>query len=149
MYVICNTVIAIFESILCMSLLSFTNQPTGLPCVPWSNSGTLSHTAALWGMQLPGDDSCEASQYSSLFTGTYCKSNLISVIHVGINFTLYGKNYKLAERYSHCKCRQGRGWAHAMWAVMTFGLGYFVPVAMDTNHFCPQCGKHVAVSKLM
>ena len=46
-------------------------------------------------------------------------------------------------------CRQARGWAHAMWAVMTFGLGYFVPVAMDTNHFCPQCGKHVAVAKLM
>ncbi|KAL0043241.1 hypothetical protein WJX82_007692 [Trebouxia sp. C0006] len=45
--------------------------------------------------------------------------------------------------------RQARGWAHAMWAVMTFGLGYFVPVAMDTNHFCPQCGKHVALSKLM
>ncbi|KAL0017936.1 hypothetical protein WJX77_000910 [Trebouxia sp. C0004] len=36
--------------------------------------------------------------------------------------------------------RRARGWAHAMWAVMTFGLGYFVPVAMDTNHFCPQCG---------
>lgn len=45
--------------------------------------------------------------------------------------------------------RQARGWAHGMWAMMTLGLGFFVPVAMDTNHFCPQCGKHVAVAKLM
>ena len=49
-----------------------------------------------------------------------------------------------------CKCyRETRGWANAMWCVMTLGLGYFVPAALDTHHFCPQCGKHVALAKLM
>jgi ribosomal protein S27AE len=45
--------------------------------------------------------------------------------------------------------RQTRGWAHGLWAMMTFGIGLLVPVAMDSNHFCPQCGRNVAVAKLM
>ncbi|KAK9829819.1 hypothetical protein WJX72_008051 [[Myrmecia] bisecta] len=49
----------------------------------------------------------------------------------------------------YTECRSTRGMAHGMWALMTLGVGLLIPVAMDTQHYCPQCHKHVAVAKLM
>ena len=42
-----------------------------------------------------------------------------------------------------------RGAARWVFAACTLGVGLLVPLFMDTGHFCPQCGRQVAVAKLM
>ena len=41
------------------------------------------------------------------------------------------------------------GAAKLLFSVITLGVGLFIPFFDDTGHFCPQCGRQVAVAKIM
>lgn len=45
--------------------------------------------------------------------------------------------------------RKERGFAYAMFGMMTFGIGLVLDAAKDTHHHCPRCNNHLAYAKLM
>lgn len=46
-------------------------------------------------------------------------------------------------------CRPTRGVLHLMGGIATLGLVFLTPFLKDTGHYCPKCGRKVAMAKLM